>query len=302
MSPFSFALITPTFAGDYAQFSLLAHTVERHVPESVPHYVIVPSGDYRQFARLQSKRTRLLIEDSVLPDWVQGFLTINRYRVTTRSLPIRGWVLQQLLKLSMPAFAPEDVYLFVDSDVAFLKDFDPARMFVHDGKVRLFCEQFDESWPIVARARGQRWRRVSQRLLGARQNTAPRASYVGNVISWRRDVVLSLQRHLDRGWGRSWQERIARCPTCSEYMLYGQYVENVLGYEAAGHYLDDTICALEAWEAREQSVADLRTMRDQRLADHHVALMVSAKGHTPADRIDQVFNLRSPRPAPINVA
>ena len=301
MSPCSFAIITPAFAGDYDQFSLLAHTVERHVPASVPHYVIVPSGDYRQFARLQSKQTRLLTEDAVLPDWMQGFLKVSRYRLTAHTLPIRGWILQQLLKLSTPAFASEDVYLFADADVAFLRDFDPAREFIRGDKVKLFCEQFDDAWPATALARGQRWRQVSQRLLGSPQEQAPHASYVGNLISWRRDVVLALQRHLDRGWGRSWPERIARCRTFSEYMLYGQYVENVLGYEAAGHYLDDTICTLESWAPREHSVADLTAMRDQKLADRHIALMISAKGHTPADRIDHVFHLRSPHATTVDV-
>lgn len=290
----SFALITPTFAGDFEQFSLLAHTVERHIPEHVPHYIVVPSADYDTFKPLRSQRTRLLKEEDVLPRWTQGLFKLGRYRVTSRSLPIRGWILQQMIKLAAPSYAPEDVYLYVDSDVAFLKPFDPADEFLRDGKVKLFCEIAQDDWPASVVEQCLSWRKISRRLLGITHEQNPRAGYVGNVIPWRRDVVQSLQAYLDQGWGRSWPERIARCKYFSEYMLYGVYVENVLGYEAAGHYPDDTVRALESWEATEQSVDDLTTMRDQKLSPHHLALMVSCKGQTPAERIDQVFGLRSP--------
>ena len=291
----TFALITPTFAGDYKQFTLLARTAEYYLSEDVPHYVIVPGADYSKFKALQSKRTHLLIEEEVLPQWTQGLFKFkNKYRVTTRTLPIRGWILQQLVKIAAPSFASGDVFLYADSDVAFLRGFDPAKEFVRDGKVKLFREICDESWPQVLLDRGRNWRNVSCRLLGIAGDQEPRAGfsgYVGNVIPWRRDVLESLQKHLDRGWGRSWPERIARCKTFSEYTLYGVYVEKVLGMDVAGHYPDETICALESWQAREQSVADLTRLREEKLASHHIALMVSAKGGTPAERIEQVFGL-----------
>ena len=135
---------------------------------------------------------------------------------------------------------------------------------------------------------------MARRLLGLTDERMPNAGYVGQVIPWRRDVLQSLQRHLDRGWARSWPERIARCWTFSEYTLYGVYVENVLGDDAAGHYPEDTPRVLECWEAREQSVDDLIAMRDERLTRQHLAVVVSAKSRTPAGRIDQVFGLRAP--------
>ncbi|MEM9120860.1 MAG: DUF6492 family protein [Cyanobacteria bacterium P01_F01_bin.56] len=293
MSSLTFAMITPSFAGDYEQFALLAHTVERHIPETVTHYVLVPRDDYAKFRRFQSKRTRVLIEDEFLPAWAQGLLTVNRYRITTRTLPIRGWILQQMLKLSAPAFAPEDVYLYVDSDVAFLREFRPTEEFVRDGKVRLFCERCDGSWPLPIVQEGQRWRQISCNLLGVQEEAEPQARYIGNIIAWRRDVLMSLQTHLSRGIGRSWQERIARCSTFSEYTLYGVYVENVLGYESAGHYQDSKIYTLDSWQPEEQSVDDLIRLRNTELAPHHVGIMISAKGYTPAERIEQVFDLRA---------
>ncbi|MGF1459177.1 MAG: DUF6492 family protein [Leptolyngbyaceae cyanobacterium] len=297
MSALSFAMVTPTYANDYEQFALLAHTVERRVPEHVPHYVIVPSEDYDLFQPLRSSRTRLLKDTEVLPRWAQGLFKVGRYRVTTRSLPLRGWILQQLIKLSAPLFADEDVYLNLDSDTAFLRDFDPAIEFVRDGKVRLFCELSEPSWPDAVLEQNRRWRDNSLKLLGITGEKAPRAGYVGQIVPWRRNVLESIHQHLDRGWGRSWQERLGRCLTLSEYTLYGVYVENVLGFEAAGHCPDDTKWALESWAATEQSLDDLQALRDEQLKQHHIALMVSAKGHTPAERINQVFELRSPETA-----
>lgn len=86
----------------------------------------------------------------------------------------------------------------------------------------------------------------------------------------------------------------SRCTTFSECALYGVYLENVLGYEAAGPYRDSQIYTLDSWQAQEQSVDGLVRLRNTALAPHHVAVMVSVKGDTPTDRIEQVFSLRSP--------
>jgi hypothetical protein len=51
--------------------------------------------------------------------------------------PVRGWILQQVIKLAAVAASGDDAVLVVDSDVEFVRPF-TAEMFVRDGRVRFF--------------------------------------------------------------------------------------------------------------------------------------------------------------------
>jgi hypothetical protein len=285
----SIAFVTASYRGDLEQFKLLSATLDQHVPKDIAHYVLVPEADVPLFEPLRTARTRLLPETQVLPRWTRGVFTYKGYRFTMRSLPIRGWIIQQLVKLNAPNFAPEDVFLCVDSDCAFLRDFDPHDEYVKDGKVSLFRVKVGDNWPAAAIADNTGWRRVSKQLLGT-DKEMPRAGYVGNIVPLKRDILLSLHDRVSRGLFRSWAERVARRKTFSEYMLYGCYVEAVLGFDVAEHFPDDTPRVLESWDEWEQTEEELAALRDSRTKDH-IAVMVSCKGKTPAARIAQVFGL-----------
>ncbi len=66
-------------------------------------------------------------------------LSLFRRRVwlSLKTQPLRGWHVQQLRRIAIAAHAKEDVLVFCDSDVAFVKPFDLSA-FWRDGKVRLF--------------------------------------------------------------------------------------------------------------------------------------------------------------------
>jgi hypothetical protein len=59
--------------------------------------------------------------------------------------------------------------------------------------------------------------------------------YIGNMISWNRQTVKAMQQRIETSTGRNWQVALARTPSFSEYMLYGIFVREAMGYDAVDH-------------------------------------------------------------------
>ena len=78
-----------------------------------------------------------------MPRWLRAVddplsLFSRRVWLSLKTQPLRGWHVQQLRRIAdRRACRREDVLVFCDSDVAFLKPFD-CSAFWRDGKVRLF--------------------------------------------------------------------------------------------------------------------------------------------------------------------
>ena len=69
------------------------------------------------------------------------------------------------------------------------------------------------------------------------------ADYIGQLISWRRSNLTRLQQHLEDLLGRPWHESIGRSLWFSEYILYGAFVDRIVGVDDSGHYHDENdIC------------------------------------------------------------
>ncbi len=57
------------------------------------------------------------------------------------------------------------------------------------------------------------------------------------MVSWRADTARSLLAHIETQNGCQWQRAVTQSRAFSEYIIYGRYVEDVLG--GAGHNLTD---------------------------------------------------------------
>ena len=94
-------IITPSFAGDYELCVDLNRSVLAYAPNSVQHHIIVPKSDLKLFSSLAGERTIVFCEREFLP---RSFVKIpgSKYTLNLRSPvpPIRGWILQQVVKLS----------------------------------------------------------------------------------------------------------------------------------------------------------------------------------------------------------
>ena len=84
----------------------------------------------------------MIDERDLLPRWLRSFqdptsLFRRRIWLSTRTMPLRGWHVQQLRRIGIAMHAQEDGLVYCDSDVVILKDFD-CSVFWRDGDLRLF--------------------------------------------------------------------------------------------------------------------------------------------------------------------
>lgn len=248
MSP-RLAVITPTYARDLPLFARLHASVGEFVGPNCEHVVIVPGIDLRAFARFADHRTRILAVEDVIPGWTfllpRSFNILRSGRdiwLTLRTRPIRGWIMQQIVKLAAAAVVDQDVILIMDSDAVLMQPVGVGD-FVRDGKVRLYKQRGTTAHLPCHR----RWYRSSAQLLGADESHFFGDNYVEQAISWSRPVLIRLLRHLEATNGRAWWLSLARTPHFSEYTLYGAYADAVLGAEA-NHYHDPYGRFLNSWD------------------------------------------------------
>jgi len=147
--------------------------------------------------------------------------------LSLKAPPVRGWIVQQILKIAAIEVIPERTLVFCDSDVAFFRQFDRDNLVV-DGKVGLLDVPFVDD-------RNRRWTETARRVLGLSQQGSEYRSHVGNMICWNRETVKALQHRIEASTGIHWQVALARIPSFSEYMLYGVFVREFLGYDAVDH-------------------------------------------------------------------
>ena len=270
------AVITPSFAGDYELCVDLNRSVLRFSPESVRHHLIVPGRDLALFRQLAGPRTEVHNEADFLPRSVLslpgGNYSINLHRPVP---PIRGWIIQQIVKLAAAAQTGAEAVVMVDSDIEFCRPFS-ADTFVRDGVVRFYRKpkEITERLP-----RHVIWHQVARRLLGLPDAPPPYTDYVSSLLAWDPAVLRDLLKRVSSTTGRSWVTAVGSQLHFSEWTLYGLYVDEILGPPATSFAADTTLCH-SYWDPvplDERGLAAFLATIDP----DDIAVMVSAKSRTP---------------------
>jgi Family of unknown function (DUF6492) len=123
------AFVAPSCPPDPERCELLAESLDRF-GLSYKHYIIVDRADIAAFADLASARTILIDSRSTRIPW-KGGVWLN-----WRTLPMRGWISQQIKKLAATKVTTEDILIMTDSDATFAKPVS-AECFMIDGKNRV---------------------------------------------------------------------------------------------------------------------------------------------------------------------
>jgi hypothetical protein len=235
------AVVTVSYRGDFELARDLCRSVDRLLEHGAEHILIVPRADLELFAALAGERRRIVTVERVLP---RGYVQLPAPR-TIRIGPfqrrireiwagpgglVRGWIVQQIVKLSAPSFTDREVVVFADSDIVLVAPLTVARLAVDD-RVRLYRVP-GASADLQTHVR---WHDVSARLVGMQPRGYLGADYIGNLITWRRSTILRLQEQLSLVAGRRWDKVVARQNDFSEYMLYGVFADLVLGERESGH-------------------------------------------------------------------
>jgi hypothetical protein len=225
-SDLSIAVVTPTFLPDLGRCELLAESMDRKVPD-VPHYLIVDRRDRPAFSHLQSGRRRLIESEDILGNWIRRVPGRKGYWLSLKAPPVRGWILQQILKIGVIDAVAERTLVFCDSDTAFFRSFCREDLLV-DGKIGLLDVAF-------ANESSRRWTATARRLLGLPALDGVNRSHVGNMICWNREIIMAMRQQIEIGTGLNWQVALARTLSFSEYMIYGVFVREALGYDHVDH-------------------------------------------------------------------
>lgn len=268
-------VITPSFGPDFALCAALHRSVLAHSPDSVRHHIIVPRADLPLFRQLAGPRAEIHDEAEFLPRSIRplpgGKFSLNLRRPVP---PLRGWILQQIIKLAAASRSTADVVVLVDSDIEFVRPFSAATYRL-DGAVRLYRKPdgVDERLP-----RHVIWHRAARRLLGLPSGAPPFPDYVSSVLAWDPALVRRLLARVSEATGRRWVDAVGGCLHFSEWTLYGVFVENMVA-SSATRFTTDPLCHAYWDETPLDERAMSRFLAGIRPTD--VAVMISAKSRTP---------------------
>jgi hypothetical protein len=291
---FSYAIATPSYAGDYERCRLLCASIDRFVSGYDTHYLLVEDKDLALFKPLEGPGRRVIAEAELLPAWLKSWpdpLSFGRRRVWTglgalrRGVPpLRGWHAQQLRKLALPLKCSEDVVLFADSDMIVLRPFDLGGLEA-EGRVRLYRKPGNIKQGMAEHVA---WCEGASRILGLPAPSFPSADYINNLVSWRRDNVVAMMALIERQTGRDWVSAIAGQRQFSEYMIYGYYVDRVRGLEQAGHWPDALELCKVYWGGDADGIASLRSFEEV-LGAGQVAVGVQSFIGQPVEQLRTLF-------------
>ncbi|MDF5755014.1 DUF6492 family protein [Spongiactinospora sp. TRM90649] len=269
------AVVTPSYSPDIRLFADLHASVLEHTTDDTVHHVFVPPADLAAFARFEGPRCRVIARSDALPG---RYLRMPRSEIYVNARrpwpPVRGWITQQAIKIHAAATIDADVALIADSDVVLVRP-TRAERFIRDGRPLLYRE---ENAVNESMTRHVIWHHVARRLLGLPPPPPlPLPDYVGPLIPWRPSVVEAMRQRVSEVTGRHWLDAFTAEVHISEFILYGVFVDEVLGEERPES--DTTFCHTSydhtAWDERAAvAFAD-------RLGPDAVGMAISAKSNTP---------------------
>ena len=251
----SMAILTPSYGPDYASFARLHRSVAEHTATSVVHHVVVPQRDLKIFKPLESARLRLWTVDELLP---AGFLVTDAWAAFVRRAgafpdraafsavnirrpwpPVRGWIMQQLMKLALSTRLDADVAVIIDSDVVILRPM-TADLFTRDGSVRFYAKP---KAVTPAMERHMQWTRAAHRLLGL---PAPEGQvhpdHVAGITTWDPALVAACLSRVENVAGAPWFATISSELHFSECILYGTFVRHFATEDQRSFTESTTLC------------------------------------------------------------
>lgn len=266
------ALLTCSFSRDLELCNLLCSSLDHVGGDYDEHVIAVPRSDLGSFGHLAGGRRRLVAAQEVLPRWlVRAPMPPPPVRRRVRALRrdvwlspfhgvVRGWISQQILKISASLHIGADILVHTDSDVFFVR---PLRReaLIADGRVRLFRN------PAMGATKSHApWHQATARLFDLEPTDWFGADYIDHLVVWRRDIVEAMVERIEMVSGKAWQEALAGMPTFAEYIMYGVFAERLAADAATKLTPTERSLSLSLW---------FDTLTDQQATDGFVAALRS---------------------------
>ena len=256
------SILTCSFRGDFEICSMLCESIDRFVPETIKHKLYVPAADLNLFRPLANARRSVISEDLLLPRWFwkipmpdahwrrRLFLPRRNFYLTPFSMPVRGWIAQQIMKIAAAAESSTEIVLHVDSDALFVRPFSVDRLFPDGAHARLFRRAPEAG-------KGHRsWHLAASKLLALPPDEFHDGDYIDSLVVWRRSVVRKMIERIEQTGKRNWQVILGRTPHFSEYVLYGVFAERVLGLAEAQLAIEQVSLCHSRWSGEFSSAED----------------------------------------------
>ena len=249
--------------------------------------IVVDRGDLPLFRKLQSNRTSVVAKEEVLPVWVRRIDTLriglrSNVWIQARGRPIRGWLLQQLVKLAAAECLSADVLVHADSDVVLLRPFSVPSIIDASGRVRLYARPGYIGESLQSHVG---WHRSAETLLGIEPAAFPMPDYISSLVPWKRQNALALLEHIEQTTGSHWLRALAAAWDVSEYTLYGRFARDVLG-ATGGQFVSASPLCVDYYKHVPLTAPELTTFLG-RLDEEAVAISLTSKaGMEPEDYVE----------------
>jgi hypothetical protein len=222
------AVLTPCYSGDAELFADLHQSVLEHTSPRTVHHVVCPPSDKALFERYGGPRCKVLVHSDLVPS---RYFCVPRSHGLAVNLrrpwpPVRGWVMQQAMKIAASALIDAGTVLISDSDAVLVRPTTAAR-FRYGGELGLVRA---EDAVHTGMDRHIRWHHVAHRLLGLpAPHRLPLPDYVNPINVWDPAIVRAMQHRISEVTGMSWLDAFTSELHISEFVLYGVFVDKIIG-------------------------------------------------------------------------
>jgi hypothetical protein len=238
------AIITPSYRADFDLAQDLCASMDKFFRGPHEHIIVVPRCDLDLFRNLDGGARRIVSKEEILGD--AGFfrlpvpvgLSIFGRTVRLREQWFRlgsgrlsGWLIQQLIKLSVPQITDCEICLFIDSDIVMVRDFSIAEMY--SGK-QLMLHSHKRGLNLDTH---KLWHQNAKAILGITRKDEYATNHIGPMVPWLSSRVRQLQQHITRTHDKDWRIVLSETKDVSEYILYGMY--NSMALNSSDHIEQD---------------------------------------------------------------
>jgi hypothetical protein len=263
-------LITPSYRPDLQRCELMLETAHKQVTGMAGHYLVVDHRDMPFFAHLRSPQVTLVAKEELLPGWIRQAPWSRKWWLSAKTMPVRGWIVQQVIKLAVAEHIEADAYCYADSDIAFVRPFDASTLWRGD---QLRFQRETRRGEMLESRRYKNWYSLAARYCNMPYQSAITGAYIAQLNTMKRSAMLALMHHLEQAEGRSWMEVLLGTWDFSEYILYGAFVEHVLACE--GHFIPPKLLCHSSWYHDIAHLKDLPAFLDL-MDEDHVAIHIQS--------------------------
>jgi hypothetical protein len=278
------SILTPSYHGDYERCKLLCKSIDKRVTGHSTHYIIVNDGDYTLFKHLEGEKRRVLKYSDVIPSRLKVLprgIFKRDYWVSWNGLPLKGWHVQQIVKIAATANLPEKRVCIVDSDMVFVKDIDLSP---YKSPHILPLYTIDRIIPHT-KPNHSEWVKSAYKLLGLGEPDYPVDDHIGSIVFWDKATAQGLIQRIETVTGKEWSTALQHAYKFSEYLLYGYFVKSS-EFKASHKPTEQSVCHIY-WHGDALNEERLSLFM-QDIKPHQFAIGIQSFTDTPVSLLESL--------------